>query len=479
MKYEAVIGLEVHSQLLTNTKIFCSCSTRFGSEPNTQVCPLCLGLPGSLPVLNRQAVEFAVKMALAVDCTVNRRSIFARKNYFYPDLPKGYQISQYDQPLAEHGSLLIETSGGEKTIGITRIHMEEDAGKLLHGEGAEDGGFSFVDLNRSGTPLIEIVSEPDMRTPEEAVSYLKGLRDIILYLGISDGNMEEGSFRCDANISIRPMGQTNLGTKAELKNMNSFKFIKDGLAYEIERQVDLIESGGHVVQETRLFDPSRGITVAMRGKEEAHDYRYFPEPDLLPLVIDDAILEEAKGQLPELPGPKKARFMEEYGIPAYDAGVLTSSRDLAGYYEAVVRATTEPKVSSNWVMGEVLRALKEDNRDITDCPVSPEGLAELILMVKKGEISGKIAKEVFSEMYKTGGGAAEIVKKKGLTQISDEGALGGIIDDVLANNADSVERYKKGEVKLLGFFVGQVMKATKGQANPGLVNKLLKERLGG
>jgi len=479
LKYEAVIGLEVHSQLLTKSKIFCGCSTRFGSEPNTQVCPLCLGLPGSLPVLNRQAVEFAVKMALAVECTVNRRSIFARKNYFYPDLPKGYQISQYDQPLAEHGSLLIETSEGEKKIGITRIHMEEDAGKLLHGEGAEDGGYSFVDLNRSGTPLIEIVSEPDMRTPEEAVAYLKGLRDIILYLGISDGNMEEGSFRCDANISVRPVGQSALGTKAELKNMNSFKFIKDGLAYEIERQIDLVESGGHVVQETRLFDPSRGITIAMRGKEEAHDYRYFPEPDLLPLVIEDALMEEARAGLPELPGPRKARFTKEYGIPAYDAGVLTSSRALADYYEAVVKATGEAKASSNWVMGEVLRALKEDSRDISDCPVSPEALAGLIGMVKKGEISGKIAKEVFAEMFSTGGSAAEIVKKKGLAQISDEGALGSVIDEVLAANADSVERYKKGEHKLLGFFVGQVMKATKGQANPGLVNKLLKEKLKG
>ncbi len=479
MKYEAVIGLEVHSQLLTKSKIFCGCSTRFGSEPNTQVCPLCLGLPGSLPVLNRQAVEFAVKMALAVDCTVNRRSIFARKNYFYPDLPKGYQISQYDQPLAEHGSLLIETSEGEKKIGITRIHMEEDAGKLLHGEGADEGGYSFVDLNRSGTPLIEIVSEPDMRTPEEAVAYLKGLRDIILYLGISDGNMEEGSFRCDANISVRPVGQSALGTKAELKNMNSFKFIKDGLAYEIERQIDIVESGGRVVQETRLFDPSRGITIAMRGKEEAHDYRYFPEPDLLPLVIEDALMEEARAGLPELPGPKKARFMKEYGIPAYDAGVLTSSRALADYYEAVVKATGEAKTSSNWVMGEVLRALKEAGREISDCPVSPEALAGLIGMVKKGEISGKIAKEVFAEMFATGAGAAEIVKKKGLAQISDEGALGSVIDDVLAKNAESVERYKNGETKLLGFFVGQVMKATKGQANPGLVNKILKERLKG
>jgi len=479
LKYEAVIGLEVHSQLLTKTKIFCGCSTLFGSEPNTQVCPVCLGLPGALPVLNHRAVEFAVEMALAVECRINRRSIFARKNYFYPDLPKGYQISQYDEPLAEHGNLLIETNDSKRKIGITRIHMEEDAGKLLHGEGTEDGSHSFVDLNRACTPLIEIVSEPDMRTPEEAVAYLKGLRDIILYLGISDGNMEEGSFRCDANISIRPVGQTTLGTKAELKNMNSFKFIKDGLAYEIERQIDLIESGGHVVQETRLFDSARGITLAMRGKEEAHDYRYFPEPDLPPLIVAEALVEKARKGLPELPVAKKERFIKEYKIPAYDAGVLTSERALAGYYEAVVKATDEAKLASNWVMGELLRALKEEGQAIADCPITSGNLAELILMVKKGTISNKMAKEVFAGMYKTGSKAEAIVKKKGLSQISDETALAAIIDEVLGNNSESVERYKNGEQKLLGFFVGQVMKATRGQANPGLVNKLLKEKLKG
>ncbi|MFQ5479744.1 MAG: Asp-tRNA(Asn)/Glu-tRNA(Gln) amidotransferase subunit GatB [Thermodesulfobacteriota bacterium] len=479
MKYEAVIGLEIHSQLLTNTKIFCGCSTQFGSSPNTQTCPVCLGLPGALPVLNSKAVEFAVEMGLAVECQINKESVFARKNYFYPDLPKGYQISQYDKPLAEHGTLQIETEAGKRNIGVTRIHMEEDAGKLIHGEGAEDGGNSFVDLNRACTPLIEIVSEPDMRTPEEAVAYLKGMRDIILYLGISDGNMEEGSFRCDANISIRPVGQTTLGTKAELKNMNSFKFIKDGLAYEIERQIDLIEGGGHVVQETRLFDSARGITLAMRGKEEAHDYRYFPEPDLKPLVITDELLERARKNLPELPVAKKARFIDEYAIPAYDAGVLTAEKALAMYYEEVVKATGEAKLASNWVMGELLRALKEDSREIEDCPVTSANLASLILMVKKGTISNSIAKEVFAEMYKSGGKADEIVEKKGLVQISDESALIAVIDEVLAKNSDSVERYRSGEQKLLGFFVGQVMKGTKGQANPGLVNKLLKERLKG
>jgi len=479
LKYEAVIGLEIHSQLLTKTKIFCACSTLFGSEPNTQVCPVCLGLPGALPVLNGRAVEFAAQMALAVECRINQRSIFARKNYFYPDLPKGYQISQYDEPLAEHGSLQIETDKGVRKIGITRIHMEEDAGKLMHGEGAEDGAHSFVDLNRACTPLIEIVSEPDMRTPEEAIAYLKGMRDIILYLGISDGNMEEGSFRCDANISIRPLGQETLGTKAELKNMNSFKFIKDGLAYEIERQIDLIEGGGHVVQETRLFDSARGITLAMRGKEEAHDYRYFPEPDLPPLVIDETLIEKARKGLPELPVAKKARFISEYGIPAYDAGVLISTRALAEYYEAVVKATEEAKLASNWVMGEVLRALKEDGREIGDCPVTAANLAELILMVKKGTISNKMAKEVFAEMYETGGKAEAVVEQKGLRQISDESALASVIEEVMADNSDSVKRYRNGEQKLLGFFVGQVMKATKGQANPGLVNKLLKVALKG
>ncbi|HEY4707858.1 MAG TPA: Asp-tRNA(Asn)/Glu-tRNA(Gln) amidotransferase subunit GatB [Thermodesulfobacteriota bacterium] len=479
MKYEAVIGLEVHAQLLTSSKLFCGCSTKFGSEPNTQVDPVCLGLPGVLPVLNRKAVEYAVKMALATDCTVNNRSIFARKNYFYPDLPKGYQISQYTEPLAEHGWLDIDLEAGRKRIGITRIHMEEDAGKLLHGEGPEDDAFSFVDLNRAGVPLIEIVSEPDMRTSEEAQAYLRALRDILVYLGICSGNMEEGSFRCDANVSVRLVGAEKLGTKAELKNMNSFKFVKEAIDYEIQRQIDLVESGGKVVQETRLFDSSKGITASMRSKEEAHDYRYFPDPDLLSLLVEDSLVEGIRPTLPELPQAKRERFTTQYGIPAYDAGVLTSSRDLADYYEAAVKETGEPKVSSNWVMGEVLRLLKEDNRDIKDCPVSPKGVAEIIKLVKGGQISGKIAKEVFEEMYRTGKPAAGIVQAKGLTQISGEDELARIVDDIIKANPDNVERYRSGKATLFGFFVGEAMKATKGKANPQVINRLLKEKLGG
>ena len=477
MEYETVIGLEIHAQLLTESKLFCGCSTRFGAEPNTQVCPICLGMPGVLPVMNRKAAEYAVMMALAVGCKINNRSVFARKNYFYPDLPKGYQISQYSEPLAEHGSVEIEVDGEIKKIGITRVHMEEDAGKLLHGETIEDEGSSFVDLNRTGVPLIEIVSEPDMRSPEEASAYLKALRDILVYLGVCSGNMEEGSFRCDANVSIRPAGSKELGTKAELKNMNSFKFVKDALSYEIERQKEVLSGGGRVIQETRLFDPSRGVTAPMRTKEEAHDYRYFPEPDLLPLVVEDSLIEELRENLPELPQEKKERFVEEYGLPPYDAGVLTSSRELADYYEAAAKAAGDPKTASNWVMGEVLRLLKEDGRLIAECPVKPEALADLIGMVEKGKISGKVAKEVFADMYKTGKTPEEVVAEKGLTQISDEGELIEVIDRVLAENAENVDRYRKGEEKLLGFFVGQVMKATRGQANPGAVNKLLKEKL--
>ena len=477
MKFEPVIGLEVHAQLLTDSKLFCGYSTKFGAEPNTQVDPICLGMPGVLPVLNRKAVEFAIKMALAVECEVKHKSVFARKNYFYPDLPKGYQISQYTEPVAEKGRLEIEVDGAKKIIGITRIHMEEDAGKLLHGEGAQDAAFSFVDLNRTGVPLIEIVSEPDIRSADEAQAYLKALRDILVYLGICSGNMEEGSFRCDANISVRPVGTEKFGTRAELKNMNSFKFVKEAIDYEIQRQVDLIESGGKVIQETRLFDSAKGITASMRSKEEAHDYRYFPDPDLLPIIVTDDLINQVRSTLPELPIARRERFVSEYGIPSYDAGVLTASRDLADYYEQAVKETGEPKLSSNWIMGELLRLLNEDNRDVRDCPISPNGVADIIKMVKGGQISGKMAKEVFEEMYKTGKAAADIVKAKGLTQISDEGELAKIVEEIVKNNPDNVAKFKAGKTAVLGFFVGEIMKATKGKANPQVINKLLKEKL--
>ncbi|MDP2682436.1 MAG: Asp-tRNA(Asn)/Glu-tRNA(Gln) amidotransferase subunit GatB [Deltaproteobacteria bacterium] len=478
MTYEAVIGLEIHAQLLTNSKVFCGCSTKFGAEANTQVCPVCLGMPGTLPVLNKKAVEFAVKMAIATDCRVNNKSIFARKNYFYPDLPKGYQISQYNEPLTQKGYIDIEVNGEKRRIGITRIHMEEDAGKLLHGETFEDEGFSFVDLNRAGVPLIEIVSEPDIRTAEEAVEYLKALRDILVYLEICDGNMEEGSFRCDANVSVRPRGQKEFGTKAELKNINSFRFVQKAIEYEINRQIEIVEDGGKIVQETRLFDSNKGITISMRSKEEAHDYRYFPDPDLLPLMVDEAWIEEIRGTLTELPAEKRERFVREYGIPSYDAGVLTATKELANYYEESVRLFNQPKVVSNWIMGELLRLLKEDNREAKECPVSPEKLVKLIRMVDAGAVNLKTAKEVFEEVYKTGKEPDAIVKEKGFVQVSDEGAILKAIDEIINANPKELADYKAGKEKLFSFFVGQTMKATKGQANPQVLNRLLKERLG-
>ncbi len=478
MEYEAVIGLEVHAQLLTRSKLFCGCSTTFGKPPNTQVCPVCLGMPGVLPVMNEKAVEYAIRMALATDCRINHHSVFARKNYFYPDLPKGYQISQYDEPLAEAGHIDIETPDGKtKRVGITRIHIEEDAGKLLHGEG-DDEASSLVDFNRAGMPLIEIVSEPDISSPEEAVSYLKALRDILLYLEICDGNMQEGSLRCDANVSVRPAGTKEFGTKTEVKNMNSFKFLKDALTYEIARQVDLIESGERVVQETRLFEPSTGRTRSMRTKEEAHDYRYFPEPDLLPLVVEDEEIEAIGVMLPELPAQKKTRFMEEYGLPPYDAGILTSSKRLADFYEECVGLFDEPKTISNWIMSELLRLLKEHNISIEESPVGAERFVGLLGLLKDGRISGKIAKEVLEEMFTTGKDAEAIIEEKGLSQISDESELLEVIDRIIADNPDNVERYRAGKTKLLGFFVGEVMRVTRGKANPQVVNRLLKERLG-
>lgn len=472
--YEVVIGLEVHAQLKTKSKIFCSCSTRFGAGPNENTCPVCTGMPGMLPVLNARAVEYAVKMAMAVDCTVNRRSLFARKNYFYPDLPMGYQISQFELPVAEHGHIDIHTDKGVKRIGITRIHMENDAGKNIHS--ATDNA-SYVDLNRAGVPLIEIVSEPDMRSAEEAVAYLKSLRAILVYLGICDGNLEEGSFRCDANVSIRPWGQEAFGTRAELKNMNSFRNIQRAIEYEVERQIDLVEDGEQVVQETRLFDAAKGVTRSMRGKEEAHDYRYFPDPDLLPLVIEEEWLEKWRAELPELPVARCRRFQEELGLPEYDALVLTAEKEVADYFEAALSVYAEPKKISNWVMGEVMRELNDRCVTLGDCKLGSEDLARLVKLVDDGVISGSIAKNVFKELFEAGGDPEAHVKAKGLVQISDTSAIEGLVDEVLAENPAEVERYKGGDKKLTGFFVGQVMKKSKGKANPGLVNQLLARKL--
>jgi len=477
MDFETVIGLEVHAQMLTDTKIFCSCSTKFGGAPNSHVCPVCLGMPGVLPVLNKKVVEYAMKMALATNCEINKSCEFARKNYFYPDLPKGYQISQYAYPLAEHGHILLDTNNGEqRKIGITRIHMEEDAGKLVHDE---HNPVSYVDLNRTGVPLIEIVSEPDMRSPEEAADYLRRLHEILVYLEICDGNMEEGSFRCDANVSIRPRGQKEYGTRTELKNMNSFRNVQRALEYEIKRQQYLVENGGTVVQETRLWDDAQGVTNSMRSKEEAHDYRYFPDPDLVPILVDDAWVGEIKKDLPELPLAKRERFVNEYQIPAYDAGVLTSDKALALYYEDVVKICNKPKVASNWIMGDIMRFLNEDKRSIRECPITAQSLADMIKLIEDGAISGKMAKEVVEDMYKTGKSPQDIIKDKGLVQITDEGELVKAITSIIEANQAQVAEYRGGKEKVFGFFVGQVMKATKGKANPQLVNELLKKMLAG
>ena len=478
MEYEAVIGLEIHAQMLTESKIFCSCSTTFGAEPNSQTCPVCTGMPGVLPVLNRRVMEYAMRAALATECRIAPLSRFARKNYFYPDLPKGYQISQYELPVAEGGTVEIELEGGEKkVIRLVRIHMEEDAGKLVYEGTMTTTGASFVDYNRTGVPLMEIVSEPDMRSAAEAGAFLRQLRDILVYLDVCDGNMEQGSFRCDANISVRPMGQETLGVKAEVKNMNSFRNVERALVFEIDRQIDLLRSGGAVVQETRLWDAENGSTLSMRGKEEAHDYRYFPDPDLMPLVIDPEWIEEVRSSLPELPAARRERFVSDYGLPPYDVGVLTSSKPMADYFEACAGLGTDPKAVSNWIMGDLLRKLNEDEREITDCPVTPADLAELLSLIDKGTISGKIAKTVFEEMYGSGEKPGAIVEAKGLVQVTDEGAIAGIVDEVLAANAENVARYKAGAEKLFGFFVGQVMKATKGKANPKIVNELLRKAL--
>ena len=479
MEYEPVIGLEVHAQLLTRSKIFCGCSTTFGEEPNTLTCPVCTGQPGSLPVLNRKAVEFAIKLGLATKCRIAPYSLFARKNYFYPDLPKGYQISMYELPLAEDGFIEISVDGKKKRIKIIRVHLEEDAGKLKHGETPETASFSYVDFNRTGVPLVEIVSGPDIRSPQEAGDYLRELRAILQYLEICTGDMEKGNFRCDANISVRPRGQKEFGTRTELKNMNSFRHVEMALEYEIKRQISLLEDGEEVVQETRLWDVDGGVTASMRGKEEAHDYRYFPDPDLVPVNIDESWIGQIRESLPELPSEKRERFVRQYSIPDYDAAIITSTKPLAIYYEEVVRLFPEPKIVSNWIMGDLLRELKQDEREIDQCPVTPLHLAEMLSMIKDGTISGKIAKDVFEEMYRTGEKPSKIVQEKGWVQILDKGEIERAIEKAIQGNPKLVDDYRKGKEKLFGFFVGEVMKQTKGKANPKLLNELLKEKLKG
>lgn len=475
MEYEAVIGLEVHAQLLTKSKMFCGCSTKFGEVPNTQTCPICIGMPGVLPVMNRKAIEFTIKTGLALNCSIAPYSRFARKNYFYPDLPKGYQISQYELPIATEGYLEIIVGGDIKKIGITRVHLEEDTGKNIH-EGII--GASYVDLNRAGVPLMEIVSKPDIRSPEEAVEYMMKLRSILRYLGVCDGDMEKGSLRCDANVSLRPVGSVGFGTKTEIKNMNSFRHVKQALEYEIKRQKEIIEEEGKIIQETRLWDPDQGITASMRTKEEAHDYRYFPEPDLVPLVIGRQWIEEVRKTLPELPHIKRERFVKEYGLPEYDSDLITSSKAMADYFEECLRLYPKPKIVSNWIMGELMRLLNQDNKEIEECPVRPEHLADMLRLIDKKVISGKIAKTVFEEIYRTGKDATAIVKEKGLIQISDEEELLKVINKVIEENPGQVSEYRSGKEKLFGFFVGQVMRLTEGRANPSMVNELLKKKLG-
>jgi len=476
-KYEPVIGLEVHVQLLTASKIFCSCSTKFGAPPNTNVCPVCLGHPGALPVLNRKAVEFAALAAVALNCRVNQTSVFARKNYFYPDLPKGYQISQYDKPLAEFGWINVPSGAGEKKIGITRLHLEEDAGKSLHEGFANSSETTAIDLNRTGVPLIEIVSEPEISSPDEAYEYLTRLKEIILYTGVSDCNMEEGSLRCDANVSVRLRGQKEFGTKAEIKNVNSFRFIRDALEYEIDRQIGILDSGGRITQETRLYDANRGQTYSMRSKEEAHDYRYFPEPDLLPLALDEKSLAEIRSMLPELPDARRQRMVEEYGITPYDAEVLTATRTLADEFEAAAKQAKNPKRVANLVQGELMGRLKAKNLEIGQSPISMRGVAMSADLVESGTISGKMLKELYDLSFERHQDFPEVYEKEKPQQITDSSAIQTIIDEVIAANPRQVEQYRAGKKTVLGFFVGQVMKASKGQANPQLVNELLSKKL--
>ena len=474
MEFETVIGLEIHAQMKTLSKIFCGCSTAFGAPPNTHTCPVCLGMPGSLPVLNRQVVESAIKLGLATGSTLNRENRFARKNYFYPDLPKGYQISQFELPICEHGRVEIEVDGRSRTIGISRIHMEEDAGKLVHDEREP---VSYVDLNRTGTPLLEIVSEPDLRSPTEAAAYLRKLHAIVRYLDICDGNMQEGSFRCDANISLRPKGQDKLGTRTELKNMNSFRNVQLALEYEERRQRDLLLDGGEVVQQTLLWDPDRGRTEPMRGKEEAHDYRYFPDPDLVPVVVDEAWIERVRAGLPELPDARRQRFAAGFDLPAEAADLLTGSRELADFFEAALASFANARKLANFIGTELLRDYGPER--INECPVRPGQLADLLQMTEDGRISGKIAKSVFAEMLTTGHDPAQIVKERGLVQMSDEGELAALVAEIVAANPAQAEQFREGKTKVLGFFVGQLMQKTRGQANPQLANQLFTRELTG
>ena len=478
MSYETVIGLEIHSELKTNTKIFCGCATTFGAEQNTNVCPVCLGLPGVLPVINKRVVEFAIKAGIALNCKINNFSKFDRKNYYYPDLPKNFQTSQFDLPIAEFGYVDIEVDGKVKRIRITRIHMEEDAGKLVHsGTTIKDSASSNVDYNRTGVPLIEIVSEPDISSPAEARAYMEKVKSVLEYLDVSNCKMEEGNLRADVNVSLRKVGATELGTKAEMKNLNSFKMIENALAYEIERQEEILDDGGHIVQETRTWDDAKGITLSMRTKEAAQDYRYLPEPDLLPIITTDEEIEEYRRGLPELPDARKERFMEKFDLSSYDALVLTTSRQMADYFDAAVRNGADAKLVANWIMGDLSKHLNLENKDISESLVTAENLAAMVTLISKGTISSKIAKTVFEQMWKTGDDPEKIVKEKGLVQITDTKAIEEIVDAVIAANPKPVEDYKGGNAKSIGFLVGQVMKQSKGKANPGVVNDILKGKL--
>jgi len=476
-KYETVIGLEVHVQLGTTTKIFCGCPNEFGSSPNTNVCPVCLGLPGALPVISRRAVELAVSAGLSLHCRINPFSRFARKNYFYPDLPKGYQISQYDQPLAEHGYLDIALEAGKKRIGVTRVHMEDDAGKSIHDGFRDSDRYTYVDLNRSGTPLIEIVSEPDMRSSDEAYAYMTEIKQVLQYIGVSDCDMEKGQLRCDANVSVRLRGAKKFGTRAEIKNLNSFRFLKLAIEYEVERQVELVESGGRVAQETRLFNVESGQTIGMRSKEHAHDYRYFPEPDLVPLRVSEHWLKEIKDKLPELPADRRDRFMNTYNLREYDAQVLTLTRETGDYFETAVSVSGDGRNTANWVVGDLMALLKAASKEITGSPIPAGYLGELVALINKGELSGKLAKEILPKMFESGDAPSVIMEREGLKQISDTGALEKIVEEVLAGNPKQVEQYKAGKTAVIGFLLGQVMKASRGQANPGAVTEVLKSRL--